>query len=363
MKKTVDVSIPLGPMHPCWKEPVRLKCETSGERVLRTEVELGYMKKGIERIMRGRPWQEVMFLAERVCGICSVVHNMVFIEAMEGISGIEVPPRAAYLRVVVNELDRIASHILANFSYCYTIEHETLAMYLLNVRETVLDNLERITGSRINTAYMIPGGVRFDISDEDKAALLADLAKVEADMKRYVSMFETGPLIALRSKGVGVMTRERAIEAHTVGPTARASGVPECDRRLRHPTYRQLGFEPISRTEGDNFARNMVRYQEVFQSIDLIRQCVDRLPEGGSIRGGGVCSAGEIVYQGEAPRGELTYSITSDEYGRIVDITIRTPSIMNIEACAHHMITDATSIADVTSTFISSDPCIACNER
>jgi energy-converting hydrogenase A subunit O len=362
MKKTVDVSIPLGPVHPCWKEPVRIKCETAGERVLRTEVELGYMKKGIERIMRGRPWQEVMFLAERVCGICSVVHNMVFIEAMEGISGIQVPPRAAYLRVVVNELDRVASHILANFSYCYTIEHETLAMYLLNVRETVLDNLERITGSRINTAYMIPAGVRFDLLPEDASALLADLARVEAEMERYVGMFENGPLIALRSKGIGVMSRETALKAHAVGPTARASNLPECDLRLRHPTYQELNFRPVCRTEGDNFARVMVRFQEISQSIGLIRQCVENLPAG-PVRGGGFCTAGEIVYQGEAPRGELTYSIKTDEYGRVLDIAIRTPSIMNIEACAHSMITNATSIADVTSTFISSDPCIACNER
>ncbi|KUG21089.1 energy conserving hydrogenase eha large subunit [hydrocarbon metagenome] len=362
MKKTVDVSIPIGPMHPCWKEPIRLKCETIGERVLRTEVELGYMKKGIERIMRGRPWQEVMFLAERICGICSVIHNMVFIEAMEGISGIAVPPRAAYLRVVVNELDRMASHILANFSYCYTIEHETLAMYLLNVREIVLDQLERITGSRINTAYMIPGGVRFDITEEDAAALLAGLARVEEDVERYTRMFATSYLIALRSRGVGTMTREKAIEAHAVGPTGRASNVPECDLRLQHPTYQKLGFTPVCRTEGDNFARNMVRFDEVMQSISLIRQCIGQLPEG-PIRGGGACTAGEITYQGEAPRGELTYYIKSDEYGRIIDITVRTPSIMNIEACTHHMINDVTSVADVTSTFISSDPCVACTER
>ncbi|NLA99390.1 MAG: hypothetical protein GX837_00210 [Methanomicrobiales archaeon] len=362
MKKTVDVSIPLGPMHPCWKEPVRIKCETAGERVLRTEIELGYMKKGIERIMRGRPWQEVMFLAERVCGICSVIHNMVFIETMEKISDIAVPPRAAYLRVVVNELDRMASHILANFSYCYTIEHETLAMYLLNIRETVLDNLERITGSRINTAYMIPGGVRFDLLPEDAAVMLADLMKVEEEMKRYTRIFETGPLIALRSKGIGYMNREEAIRAHTVGPTARASGVEDSDLRLCHPTYQALGFTQVTRTEGDNFARVMVRFQEVFQSIDLIRKCVDTLPEG-PIRGGGLCKAGTASYSGEAPRGELTYTITTDDYGRVVDITIRTPSIMNVEACAHAMISEATSIADVTSTFISSDPCIACNER
>jgi len=362
MKKTVDVSIPLGPMHPCWKEPVRLKCETAGERVLRVEVELGYMKKGIERIMRGRPWQEVMFLAERVCGICSVIHNMVFIETMEEISDIAVPPRAAYLRVIVNELDRIASHILANFSYCYTIEHETLAMYLLNTREIVLDNLERITGSRVNTAYMIPGGVRFDLLPEDAVTVLADLDKVEEEMRRHTRIFETGPLIALRSKGIGVMDREEAIRSHTVGPTARASGVSDSDLRLRHPTYQALGFEQITRTEGDNFARIMVRFQEIFQSIDLIRKCVTTLPDG-PIRGGGLCRAGEGSHSGEAPRGELTYTIKTDEYGRVLDIAIRTPSIMNIEACAHAMIADAASIADVTSTFISSDPCVACNER
>ena len=116
------------------------------------------MKKGIERIMRGRPWQEVMFLAERVCGICSVIHNMVFIEALEAISSIPVPDRAALLRVVVNELDRMQSHILANFSYCYTIEHETLGLYLLDVREKVMDELERITGARVTCAYIVPGG-------------------------------------------------------------------------------------------------------------------------------------------------------------------------------------------------------------
>lgn len=362
MKKTVDVSIPLGPMHPCWKEPVRLKCETAGERVLRTEVELGYMKKGIERIMRGRPWQEVMFLAERVCGICSVIHNMVFIETMEEISGIEVPPRAAYLRVIANEIDRVASHLIANFSYCYTIEHETLAMYLLNTRETVLDNLERLTGSRINTAYMIPGGVRFDLLPEDSAVMLADLAKIEDEMRRYIQIFETGPMISLRSRGIGFMSQEEAIRAHTVGPTARASGVAGSDLRLRHPTYKALNFEQITRTEGDNFARLMVRFQEILQSIDLARKCIDTLPDG-PIRGGGFCKAGKATYSGEAPRGELTYYIETDEYGRVTDIAIRTPSIMNIEACSHSMIKDVTSIADVTSTFISCDPCVACNER
>ncbi len=362
MKRMVDVSIPLGPVHPCWKEPARVKCETKGEYVVSAEVELGYMKKGIERIMRGRPWQEVMFLAERVCGICSVIHNMVFIEALEKVSTIPVPDRAALLRIIVNELDRMQSHILANFSYCYTIEHETLGMYLLDVRELVMDELERITGARVTCAYIIPGGVRFDLRSEDELRLRANLVAIEKEVTRYMRMFEHGPLIALRSKGIGVLTREAAREAYAVGPTARASGMPEIDRRLRHPTYQQLGFSPVSRDEGDNFARIMVRFQEVLASIGIIRTCLDQLP-GGPIRGGGIPGAGEIAYSGEAPRGELSYFIRTDAAGRVIDISIQTPSIMNIEACCHYMLTGAASLADVSSTFVSADPCIACTER
>jgi len=361
VKRTVDVSIPLGPIHPCFKEPARLKCEAKGERIVSAEVELGYMKKGIERIMKGRPWQEVMFLAERVCGICSVIHNMVFIEAMEQISSISVPPRAAYLRVIANELDRMQSHLLANFSYCYTIEHETLGMYLLDLREQVMDELERLTGARVTCAYIIPGGVRCDIPCQNAELLQASLDRIEGDLRRYAGMFADGPMIALRSRGIGVLTQEAAQRAHAVGPTARASGIT-ADGRLNHPTYRQLGFVPVSRADCDNYARIMVRFDEVALSIRLIRKCLHALPEG-VIRGGGVCKAGEIRYSGEAPRGELTYFIKSDEYGRIVDIQIQTPSIMNIEACCHDMIIGVDSIADVTSTFVSADPCIACTER
>jgi energy-converting hydrogenase A subunit O len=358
MKRTVDVNIPLGPIHPCFKEPVRVKCETKGERVIAAEVELGYMKKGIERIMKGRPWQEVMFLAERVCGICSVIHNMVFIEALEQIGGIAVPPRARYLRVVANELDRMQSHLLANFSYCYTIEHETLAMYLLDLREQVMDLLERLTGARVTCAYMIPGGVRCDIHQEDQEFMHVSLDRIETELVRYTGMFETGPMIALRSRGIGILTQEAAYQ---VGPTARASGIA-VDQRTQHPTYMKLGFAPVVRHDCDNYARIMVRFDEIFQSIRLIRTCLSGLQKG-IIRGGGTCIAGEIRYSGEAPRGELTYVIKTDEYGRVVEIQIQTPSIMNIEACCHSMIIGADSIADVTSTFVSADPCIACTER
>jgi energy-converting hydrogenase A subunit O len=176
-----------------------------------------------------------------------------------------------------------------------------------------------------------------------------------------MKMFDEGPLIALRSKGVGTLTREQAYESHAVGPTARASGIAE-DRRTEHPTYQKLGFTPVVLPDGDNHARIMLRFLEILQSVDLIRTAVTTLPEG-LIRGGGTMKKGRIVYAGEAPRGELTYRIKSDSFGRIQEISIQTPSIMNIEACVHFMIPGNASIADVTATYISSDPCIACTER
>jgi energy-converting hydrogenase A subunit O len=211
-------------------------------------------------------------------------------------------------------------------------------------------------------AYMVPGGVRFDLREEDQHHLLAGLDAIQVDVTRYMRMFEHGPLIALRSKNVGILTREAAREACAVGPTARASGIPESDRRLHHPTYQILGFQPVSREEGDNYARIMVRFQEILQSISLIRSSLDLL-EPGPIRGGGIPGAGEIAYSGEAPRGELTYFLKTDAAGRVLEVSIQTPSIMNIEACSHYMLKGVASLADVPSTFVSADPCIACTER
>lgn len=174
-------------------------------------------------------------------------------------------------------------------------------------------------------------------------------------------MFDEGPLIALRSVGVGTLTSEQALEGHAVGPTARASGI-EYDVRSNHPTYQKLNFHPIVRTGGDNHARIMIRFDEVLQSVSLIKAAITTLPQG-LIRGGGVMKKGSIVYAGEAPRGELTYHIKADSFGRIQEIYIQTPSIMNIEACVHYMIPESYSIADVSATYISADPCIACTER
>ncbi|MDD1723720.1 MAG: hypothetical protein LUQ07_01175, partial [Methanospirillum sp.] len=230
-----------------------------------------------------------------------------------------------------------------------------------NLRETAMDMLEYLTGARVTCAYIIPGGVRFDPDQDDLDRIMKAVDELETGTKRYMAMFESGPLIGLRSRGIGIITPEQVEMIHAVGPTARASGVCE-DLRTTHPTYRRLNFVQVIRSEGDNFARIMIRFQEVLQSIHLIRTIISTLPEG-KIRGGGTVGRGEAVHRGEAPRGELTYRIKTDTYGRVKEISIQTPSIMNIEACARYMIPGVSSVADVSSTYISSDPCIACTER
>jgi energy-converting hydrogenase A subunit O len=353
--------LPVGPIHPGLKEPLRLKLKTQGERVISAEIDYGYVHRGIERIMVGKTWQKAIYLAERVCGICSYIHTQTFAETFEKISGERVPLRAQYLRVLTNELDRIQSHLLANSTYFKAIEHETLFMYMLAMREPVMDAIELLTGNRVNMGWNVVGGVRMDAKDIHLQQIMEKMNKLEAGYHKYVEMYEQGPLVGLRSKKVGRMTKEEAIKARAVGPIGRASGLKH-DLREDHHTYRDhLDFKVIWRKEGDNFARNMNRFDEITQSISLIRQVIENIPEG-DIRTKVDIGAGYGEWRNEAPRGEVTYMIETN--GNLINnASIRTPSIMNIDSCAKYMLNDVATVADAVATYASVDPCIACAER
>jgi energy-converting hydrogenase A subunit O len=353
--------LPLGPMHPAFKEPLRLKLKTQGEKVLSAEIDYGYVHRGIERVMKGKTWQKAIFLSERVCGICSYIHTQTFAETFEKISGERAPLRAQYLRVLTNELDRIQSHLLANSTYFKALEHETLFMYMLYLREPVMDAIEQLTGNRVNMGWNVVGGVRMDVKDVHLQKILEIMNKLELEYDKYVEMFEHGPLVGLRSRDVGRMTKEDAIKGRAVGPIGRASGLKH-DLREDHHTYRDhLDFNVIWRKEGDNFARTMNRFDEIPESISLIKQVIENLPEG-EVRKKVDIGAGYGEWRNEAPRGEVTYMIETN--GNLINnISIRTPSIMNIDACAKYMLKDVATVADAVATYASVDPCIACAER
>ena len=353
--------LPLGPIHPGFKEPIRLKVQTEGEKVVNTEIEYGYVHRGIEKIMEGKTWQKGIFLAERICGICSYEHTQTFAETIETISDVQAPLRAQFLRVITNELDRIQSHLLANSTYFKTLDHETLFMHVLDMREYIMDSIELLTGNRVNMGWNVVGGVKMDADDRHFEPILENLKIVEDKFDRTRELFAEGPAVGLRSKNVGVMTKKEAIRGRAVGPIGRGSGIKK-DYRQDHYTYKDhFDFKTVWRKEGDNYARTLNRFDEIPESISLIRQAIENMPKG-KIRTPVDIKTGYAEFQNEAPRGEVNYMMETN--GNLIKhISIRTPSIPNIDSCAKYMLKNVATVADAVSTYASSDPCIACAER
>ena len=353
--------LPIGPIHPALKEPIRLKLQTEGERVVKAEIEYGYVHRGIEKIIEGQTWQRGIYLSERVCGICSYEHTQTFAETIERICGVQAPPRAQFLRVITNELDRIQSHLLGNSTFFKSMDHETLFMHVLELREYAMDSIELLTGNRVNMGWNVVGGVRMDADERHFKPILENLKKIEENFEITREIFAEGPALALRCKGVGVMTKKEAIKGRAVGPIGRGSGI-KYDYREDHPTYKDyFDFNTIWRKEGDNYARTLNRFDEIPESISLIRQAIENIPKG-EVRTPVEIKSGYAQWRNEAPRGEVTYTIETN--GNLIKhISIRTPSIPNIDSCAKYMIRDVPSVSDAVSTYASSDPCVACAER
>ena len=353
--------LPIGPIHPALKEPIRLKLQTEGERVVKAEIEYGYVHRGIEKIIEGQTWQRGIYLSERVCGICSYEHTQTFAETIENICGVQAPPRAQFLRVITNELDRIQSHLLGNSTFFKSMDHETLFMQVLELREYAMDAIELLTGNRVNMGWNVVGGVRMDADESHFKHILDNIKKIEEEFERTREIYAEGPALGLRSKGVGVMTKKEAIRGRTVGPIGRGSGI-KYDYREDHYTYKDyFDFKTIWRKEGDNYARTLNRFDEIPESISLIRQAIDNIPKG-DVRVPVELKSGYAQWRNEAPRGEVTYTIETN--GNLIKhISIRTPSIPNMDSCAKYMIRDVPTVSDAVSTYASCDPCVACAER
>ncbi|AEH07025.1 hydrogenase large subunit [Methanothermococcus okinawensis] len=355
--------VPIGPINPVLKEPVRIKLVVEGERVVGSEIEMGYVHRGIEKIMEGKHYLKGIYLSERVCGICSYIHTQTFAECIEYISNIEVPDKARYLRVITTELERIHSHLIAAAVYDMSIEHETLAMWCLNAREHVMDLLEMISGNRVNTGFNVIGGVRLDINKEIIDKIYKKVDELEEDVKNILEVFKTGPLINLRGKGIGVLGYKEIMKTRAVGPVARASALPESDWRLRHSTYKELKFKPVWEDGGDNSARMMVRHEEVMASIGLIRKALELYEESsGGVRIKADVKGGYGEWKNEAHRGEVYYKIAITDGGLIKRIMIRTPTVMNLEAYKY-MLKTCPTVSDAVTTYTSIDPCVSCTER
>lgn len=355
-------AIPIGPQHPAPKEPGHFfRFTVDGEIVTKAIVRLGYAHRGIEKIAEARNWVQNIHLFERICGICSHTHATAYCLAVEQLAGVEVPPRAQAIRVLVAELERIHSHLLWLGMTAHEAGVDTLFMYSWRDRETIMDLMEGLTGNRVNYSANVLGGVKCDIDETQQEAIREGLDFLEERTRHYLEVVITDAGFLQRTRGVGVMTRAQAEVLGAVGPTARASGV-ERDVRVEAPyaAYVTHPVKMVLNTKGDLEARFAVRLEELFECYRLVREILDNLPAGElTTRVPRRIKAGETILRVEAPRGELFYFIKSNGSDMPERVKVRTPTICNMASVVKLVV--GHQLADVPVILAGIDPCFSCN--
>ena len=355
--------IPIGPQHPALKEPGHFEFTVDGETVMNATVRLGYVHRGIEKATESRNYVQSMYILERICGICSHTHALTYALGVEKLAGVEAPPRAQAIRVLVAELERIHSHMLWLGVAAHEAGFDTLFMYSWRDRETVMDLLEVISGNRVNYSANLLGGVKFDVTPEQIEDVLKGLAFLEERNAHYLDVVSNDALLLGRIQGVGVMPYADAERLGAIGPTARASGVAR-DLRIDAPYSAYKDFQPtlITETAGDLGARFKVRVREVADSIRLIRELLANLPEGDlTTRMPRRIPAGETISRVEAPRGEAFYFIKSNGTDTPARVKVRTPTICNMATVLS--LAKGLQLADMPMILVGIDPCFSCNDR
>ncbi|MCM8779278.1 MAG: nickel-dependent hydrogenase large subunit [Candidatus Omnitrophica bacterium] len=356
------VVIPIGPYHPLQEEPEFFRLYVEGEKVVDIDIVIGYMHRGIEELSEHKHFDQVAYLVERICGICSTSHPFAYVNAMEDLAKIKVPERALYIRTIVGEMERLHSHLLWLGLAGHFIGYNTVWMWAWKYREPILDCFEMITGNRNHYAMFKIGGVRRDILDEH----IPELKKMLDELSHAADMFRGAvtddPVIKARLKGIGVLTEEQAKDFCVVGPTARASGI-DIDVRRDDPygAYGRVEWKVIVEKEGDIYAKTMVRIRELYESIKIIRQCLDKMPNGEIDAQVKEIPPGEGIGRHEAPRGEVFHYVRSDGTNRPVRHKIRAPSYMNVPS--NKVAAIGGTISDAAITLAAVDPCYCCTER
>jgi len=355
--------VPIGPQHPALKEPGHFEFTVDGEIVTGATARLGYVHRGIEKGTEDRSWVQNLYLLERICGICSHSHALAYALGVEKLAGVEAPPRAQAIRVLVAELERIHSHLLWLGVAAHEAGFDTLFMYSWRDRETVMDLLENLTGNRVNYSANVLGGVKFDVSVEQADAIRRGLDFLEERTQHYLTVVTTDSMFLRRTRGIATMSKQQAEALGVIGPTARASDVPR-DVRVESPyaAYTTFPVEAVLATAGDLEARFLVRVKELFESYRVIREILDRMPAGDlTARMPRRVKEGETVSRIEAPRGELFYFIKSGGGDRPERVKARTPSMFNFASVLTLAV--GHQLADIPMIMAGIDPCFSCNDR
>ncbi|MCX5778534.1 MAG: nickel-dependent hydrogenase large subunit [Elusimicrobia bacterium] len=357
------VTIPIGPQHPSLKEPESFSVTIDGEKIISMTMKLGYNHRGIEKACEERTYLQDMYLIERICGICSHTHSTCFIQAVEEIAGLEIPRRAAYIRSLVGELERIHSHLLWLGVAGHEIGFDTLLMYSWRDREIVMDLLAMLTGNRVNYAINTIGGIRRDINADNIRDILKAVDTLEERTKYYIQIATQEVTLIQRLSGVGTLSFEDAKRLGAVGPTARASNLPR-DTRKDDPyaAYGELNFKVVTDTHNDVYGRTLVRVGELMESYAIIRQILTNLPDGPiAVKAPRKIAPGEATSRYEAPRGEDLHYVKSNGSDKPERVKVRAPTLANLQSVSKML--ENGYLADFPIVIAAIDPCFSCTDR
>ena len=354
--------IPFGPQHPVLPEPIHLDLALEDERVVEAIPRIGYVHRGLEKLCEKKDFIDYIYVAERICGICSFMHGMGYAAAIEKIMGVEIPDRAHFLRTVWAELSRIHSHLLWLGLLADAVGFESLFMHAWRLREQILDLFDLTTGGRVIFSVCKVGGIRRDISQDNLHKIAEVLNGMKKELAKLTSVFLQDATIQSRLKGLGTLTAEDAVNLGAVGPMARSSGIEQDCRKLGYAAYPHLEFSILTRRDGDCYGRCALRIDEIFQSIDLISQAIDLIPKNETVdvKVTGVPN-GEYIARLEQPRGEVLYYVKANRSRFIERFRARTPTFANIPALLQTV--KGCDLADVPVLILTIDPCISCTER
>ena len=372
----------MGPQHPSTHGVLRLVLEIDGETIVRLTPEIGFLHTGIEKTCEAKFYQQVVPLTDRIDYLCPMTNNLAYCLAVEKLLGLEIPPKAQWMRVMMNELTRINSHLVWLGTHAMDLGAMTVFLYCFREREDILRLFEMVSGQRMMTSYFRIGGLALEppLGFFEKVKSFAD--RFPGNVDEYEGLLTRNPIFLMRVKGVAYLSTEDAIAMGATGPTLRGSGVDiDLRRDAPYSGYENFKFKVPVSTEGDVWARYVCRVQELRESIGIVQQALAGMPEGPTkadapkvvlpdrekmktqmealiyhfkiITEGFTVPAGEVYQAVESPRGEMGYYVVSDGTAKPYRVHMRAPSFANLQVLAK--MCEGRLIADVIAAIGSID--------
>jgi len=358
MLRTETYTLNMGPQHPSTHGVLRVVLELDGETVVRAQPVIGYLHRGIEKLAEARTYPQFIPYTDRLDYISGMNNNLGYCQAVEKLLGAEVPPRAEYLRVIMAELNRIASHMIFFASIAIDLGASTGMMYAFRDREKILDLFDMVCGARMTFNYIRIGGVAADVPEEFLTGVQRFLDYFPSALAEYHGLITGNEIFYHRLKGMCILSREQALDLGLTGPMLRAAGIAYDVRKVEpYGVYDRFTFNIPVGTVGDNWDRYLLRLKEMEESASIIRQALNSLPDGpvmAKIPKVIKPPAGEVYHRVENPRGELGFYIVSDGSVKPYRLHIRRPSFVNLQAL--DPMCRGVKIADVIAALAVLDP-------